>query len=61
MPHNVSKPIDFVEGIGEPTNARFLSDTSEIDPTGWYVKKMKLIETIDSCVICVRCLTNNSH
>jgi hypothetical protein len=35
MPPDLQRPIDFVEGIGEPTNACFLTK-DDIDPTGWF-------------------------
>jgi hypothetical protein len=36
MPINHRKPIEFVDGIGEPTTAGFLQDCgSDVDPTGW--------------------------
>jgi hypothetical protein len=34
MPSHFKQPSEFVEGIGEPINACFL--TEDVDPTGWY-------------------------
>jgi hypothetical protein len=34
MPSHFRKPCEFVEGIGEPTNAAFLDNTN-LDFTGW--------------------------
>jgi hypothetical protein len=34
LPSQLQKPSEFIAGVGEPTNACFLSE-AEIDPTGW--------------------------
>jgi hypothetical protein len=36
MPSHLRKSSDFIEGIGEPTTASFLTE-SEADPIGWCV------------------------
>jgi hypothetical protein len=35
MPTDLCKPTEFVEDIGEPINACFLTQNSHINPTGW--------------------------
>jgi hypothetical protein len=35
MPIELGRPIEFIEGVGEPMNACFLT-RDDADPTGWY-------------------------
>jgi hypothetical protein len=35
MPPDFNKPAEFVEGVGEPTNACLLTN-SNVDLTGWF-------------------------
>jgi hypothetical protein len=35
MPSHLKQPSEFIEGIGEPINACFL--TRNVNATGWYV------------------------
>jgi hypothetical protein len=41
MPSSFQQPIEFIQDIGEPINACFLS-RDNVDPSGWFVVSLFL-------------------